>query len=133
MMGFRRRWRSCSTTSAWMIIPCRPSTAWYRSASRSWQPASRVKAVLQQDGPAIGRSGTDDPDADRRLRDEHTFRAAARRRGSSESGLPLVLPAALQSRIIRPSGWACLDTEQLKPFVEVVRSHSIQNSGPKIA
>ena len=50
-------------------------------------------AVLQRDGPALDRSGADDPDADRRLLLRHPLGAAAVRGGPSQPRLSLVLPA----------------------------------------
>jgi hypothetical protein len=50
-------------------------------------------AVLQLDRPAVDRSGGDHPDADRRLLLRYPLGAPALRRGPSEPGLPLVLPA----------------------------------------
>src|SRR5215204_698110 len=53
---------------------------------------ARAGAVLQRDGPALGRSGVDDPDADPRLLLRHPLGAATLRRGPPEPRLSLVLP-----------------------------------------
>ena len=65
-----------------------------------------LRAVLQLDRASFGRSGADDPDADRRLLLRHPLGAPAVRGGASESGLSLVLPARAggrRSRTTRPS------------------------------
>src|ERR1700728_4330291 len=64
-----------------------------RPVCRTRRAEARVDAVLQRGGTAFDRSGADDQDADRRLLFRHPLRAAAVRRGSSEPGLPVVLPA----------------------------------------
>src|SRR6056297_1873068 len=58
---------------------------------RSRRHASASRAILQLDGPALGRSGTDDPDADRWLCLRYPVGAAALRGGASQPGVSLVL------------------------------------------
>src|SRR5205814_9882556 len=57
---------------------------------------------LQRHRPSFGRSGTDDPDADRRLLLWHPLGAAAVRRGPSEPRLPVVLSARARRLGARP-------------------------------
>ena len=47
-----------------------------RPVCRAWWSEARAGAVLQQHGPAFGRSRTDDPDADGRLLLWHPLGAA---------------------------------------------------------
>ena len=75
-------------------VTFRPITAAFdRPLRRPVGSALASAAVLQRDRPALDRSGTDDPDADRRLLLRHPFGAAAVRGGASESGLSVVLQA----------------------------------------
>ena len=67
---------------------------------------SRVRRELapfySSTGAAFGRSGADDPDADRRLLLRHPLGAAPLRGGPSEPGLSLVLPARARGPGARP-------------------------------
>jgi hypothetical protein len=51
-----------------------------------------LKPLYMLNAPSVRRPRADDPDADRRLLLRHSIRAAIVRRGSPQSGLPLVLP-----------------------------------------
>ena len=70
-------------------------------------------ALLQRDRPPLDRSGTDDPDADRRLLLRHPLGAAAVRGGASEPRLSLVLPARTGGRCPGPLD---LLEEPARPF-----------------
>ena len=64
--------------------------------------AAHLRPFYSEIGPALDRSGADDPDADRRLLLRHPFGAAAVRGGASEPRLPLVLPARPRRRCAGP-------------------------------
>ena len=76
-------------------VMCRPITCCARSTGSSTCPdlRSHLRPFYSEIGPALDRSGADDPDADRRLLLRHPLGAAAVRGGASEPGLSLVLPA----------------------------------------
>ena len=66
----------------------------------------QLRPFYSEIGPALDRSGADDPDADRRLLLRHPLGAAAVRGGASEPRLSLVLPARAwraTCRTTRPS------------------------------